>query len=182
MPSELGAYLAALAPLLPRRSLALDAGTGDGGLLEVLAPVYERVVGVDCEEAQLARAKERIAARGCDNVTLVEGELDSRRGARRRARGALTRCSRRASCTTRRGREVVAQLAALVRPAARSSSSTTRAHDDESMREQADAWLGFEPAELDASPRAAGLEEPRVARSPGAPSAATGRTSTCPGR
>ena len=44
LPAEMGAYLAALAPLLARRGLALDAGTGDGRLLEVLAPVYERVV------------------------------------------------------------------------------------------------------------------------------------------
>src|SRR5262245_24954043 len=39
-PAELSAYLAALAPLIPHRRLALDAGTDDGPLLEVLAPVF----------------------------------------------------------------------------------------------------------------------------------------------
>ena len=45
--TEAGAYLAALGGLLPRRSLAVDVGTGDGRLLEVLAPVYDAVIGVD---------------------------------------------------------------------------------------------------------------------------------------
>ena len=45
---ELDVYLSVLAPLLPRRALALDIGTGDGRLLHVLAPLFERVVAVDC--------------------------------------------------------------------------------------------------------------------------------------
>src|SRR5215471_250864 len=40
-PLELAAYLAALAPLFPNRRLAIDVGTGDGALLEVLAPIFE---------------------------------------------------------------------------------------------------------------------------------------------
>src|SRR6185369_6041531 len=48
-PVELGAYLSALAPLIPQRHLAVDAGTGDGGLLEVLARVFDRVVAFDRE-------------------------------------------------------------------------------------------------------------------------------------
>ncbi len=76
LPSELPAYLTALAPLLAHRQLAVDAGTGDGSLLDVLAPVFERVIGVDREEAQLDRARARLAARGYDNVTLHQGEYD----------------------------------------------------------------------------------------------------------
>src|SRR5262249_30100648 len=38
-PEELASYLAALAPLLPRRELAVDAGCGDGGMLDVLSPI-----------------------------------------------------------------------------------------------------------------------------------------------
>ena len=41
-------------------------------------------------------------------------------------------------------------------------------HDDESMRAQADVWLGFEPAELRGFARAAGLEDARVTKIPGA--------------
>src|SRR4029077_1392935 len=75
--SESGAYLRALAALLPWRGLAIDAGTGEGGLLDVLAPTFERVVAVDRSEVQLRRARERAAARGYDNVSFVEGELDA---------------------------------------------------------------------------------------------------------
>ena len=57
IPAEIGAYLAALAPLLPRRGVALDAGTGDGRLLEVLAPVYERVVARRPRPARSSRAR-----------------------------------------------------------------------------------------------------------------------------
>jgi len=172
-PSEAGAYLAALGQLMPRRALALDAGTGDGRLLDVLAPVFERVVGVDRAEAQLARARERVAARGFTNVTLVEGELDS--GELRRALGVSVErgapapgadvvfASRLLHHAPQPAR-VVAQLANLCASGGALVILDYARHDDESMRAQADAWLGFEPAELRRFARAAGLEEPRVIR------------------
>ncbi len=70
------AHLAALAPLLPNRHLALDIGTGDGLLLDVLAPLYQRVIAVDRSRAQLARVSERIAARGFHHVSLFAGSHD----------------------------------------------------------------------------------------------------------
>jgi len=73
----LGAYLAALAPLVPHRALAVDAGTGEGGLLEVLSPIFERVIAIDRSEAQLAMARARVKHRGLSNVTLLRGELDA---------------------------------------------------------------------------------------------------------
>src|SRR6185312_10791197 len=76
IPAETGAYLYALSALMESRSLAVDAGTGDGGLLEVLAPVYGRVVAVDRSDTQLARAHARATARGWENVDFVHGELD----------------------------------------------------------------------------------------------------------
>src|SRR5260221_2490611 len=85
-PPELAAYLAALAPLLARRGLALDAGTGDGRLLEAIAPVYERVVAVDRAGAPLAPARERIAGPGLSNVPPVGGGPPAPR--LRRAMGA----------------------------------------------------------------------------------------------
>jgi hypothetical protein len=39
-------------------------------------------------------------------------------------------------------------------------------HDDETMREQADTWLGFEAAELRRFARAASLQDARVASIP----------------
>ena len=61
---ELPAYLAAFGALLPRRALAVDAGTGDGALLDLLAPLFERVLAVDRSAAQLERAALRVKQRG----------------------------------------------------------------------------------------------------------------------
>ena len=55
LPSELPAYLTALAPLIPRRKLAVDAGTGAGVVLDVLAPIFEQVVAIDRERGLRAR-------------------------------------------------------------------------------------------------------------------------------
>ena len=168
VPPEMGAYLAALAPLLPRRGLALDAGTGDGRLLDVLAPVYERVVAVDRSDAQLARARERIAARGFANVTLVEGELDAKELRRALGSGADAVFASRVLHHAPQPGKVVTQLASLCAPGGALVVIDYAHHDDESMREQADAWLGFEPAELRRFARAAGLEDTRVTKIPSA--------------
>lgn len=167
VPAEMGAYLAALAPLLPRRGLALDAGTGEGRLLDVLAPVYERVVAVDRSGAQLARARERVAARGFANVTLVEGELDGKE--LRRALGASGADAVFASRVLHHAPQpgkVVTQLASLCAPGGALVVIDYAHHDDESMRDEADAWLGFEPAELRRFARAATLEDVRVTKIP----------------
>ena len=168
-PSELGAYLAALAPLLSSRALALDAGTGDGRLLDVLAPVYDRVVAVDRSGTQLARARERVAARGFDNVALIEAGLDAPE-----LRHALGKPGADAVFASRllhhapQPAKVVEQLGALCAPGGALVIIDYARHDDESMRAQADAWLGFEPAELRRFARAAGFEEARVTKIPGA--------------
>jgi ArsR family transcriptional regulator len=166
IPAELGAYLAALAPLLPRRGLALDAGTGEGRLLDVLAPVYERVVAVDRSGAQLARARERVSARGFANVTLIEGELDSRDLRRALGRGADAVLASRVLHHAPQPGKVVTQLASLCAAGGALVIIDYAHHDDESMRDQADAWLGFEPAELRRFARAASLEDVRVTKIP----------------
>ncbi len=175
-PSEAGAYLAALGQLMPRRGLALDAGTGDGRLLEVLAPIYERVVGVDRSHAQLARARERIAARGFENVVLVAGELSSaelRRALglpenreRPSAGGADVAFASRMLHHAPQPSKAVAELAALCAPGGALVVLDYARHDDESMRAEADAWLGFEAAELERFARAAGLDDARVTKIP----------------
>ncbi|HTQ46312.1 MAG TPA: metalloregulator ArsR/SmtB family transcription factor [Polyangiaceae bacterium] len=167
LPAEMGAYLAALAPLLPRRGLALDAGTGDGRLLDVLAPVYDRVVAFDRSEAQLARARERVASRGYENVTLVAGELDSKE--LRKAVGSAGADAVFASRVLHHAPQpsrAVAQLTALCAPGGALVVLDYAKHEDESMRDQADVWLGFDPAELRRFARAAGLEDARVTKIP----------------
>jgi DNA-binding transcriptional ArsR family regulator/precorrin-6B methylase 2 len=182
VPSEIAAYLAALAPLLPHRALALDAGTGDGRLLEVLAPIYERVVAIDRSEAQLGRARDRAAARGFSNVTFVQGELDApelrravdragakhvhRAGSPKAGVGADAVFASRLLHHAPRPARVVAQLASLCAAGGALVVLDYARHDDESMRDQADAWLGFESEELRRFARAASLEDVRVTSVP----------------
>ncbi len=166
LPAEMGAYLSALAPLLPSRTLALDAGTGDGRLLEVLAPLYERVVGLDRSEAQLALARERVGARGYDNVTLLRGDLDSKEVRKAVGAGADAVFASRVLHHAPQPAKSVAQLASLCAPGGALVVLDYARHDDESMREQADAWLGFEPAELRRFARSAGLDDVHVTRIP----------------
>lgn len=183
-PAEIGAYLAALAPLLPDRALALDAGTGDGSLLEVLAPIYERVVAIDRSDAQLARARERAATRGFSNVTFVQGELDGRELLRamravRATRAVPEAAARHAAAPgadavfasrvlhhAPQPERVVAQLASLCAPGGALVVLDYALHEDESMRAQADTWLGFEAAELRRFARAASLVDARVTTIP----------------
>ena len=162
-PPELAAYLAALAPLLPRRELAIDAGTGDGGLLDGLAPTFRKVVAIDRSEAQLARAKERIARRGYKNVTLLEADLTAsgleRAGAPREADvvfavRVLHHAPKPAAVVAALAKHTAAGGALIVLDYAR--------HDDEKMRDAADLWLGFEPSELKKFARAAGFHSCEV--------------------
>ena len=170
-PDELGAYLKVVAPLLPRRHLAVDVGTGEGRLLEVLAPLYNKVIAVDREPAQLARARRRAELRGFANVELMTGELHS---PELRARVAATGFAdavfaSRVLHHAPRPAETVAQLAALVCPGGAVVVLDYAAHDDESMREeQADLWLGFAPDELARFARDAGLTDVQVTPVPAA--------------
>jgi ArsR family transcriptional regulator len=165
-PAEFGAYLAALAPLLPRRSLAVDAGTGDGRLLDLLAPVYGHVVAVDRSEAQLARARERIQSRGYGNVALVRGDIDGRDVRKAVGAGADAVFAVRLLHHAPQPAKFIEQLASLCASGGSLVVVDYARHDDESMRDQADTWLGFEPAALRRFARAAALEDARVTKIP----------------
>lgn len=186
LPEELGAYVAVLAPLIPHRHLAIDAGTGDGALLEILAPVFDRVIGLDRSAVQLELAADRVRRRRFDNVELVCGELDGDE-----IQQAISRaCAHPPQPRTERGADVVVAarvlhhaavpqkamdaIAALARPADGERGGTVcvldyEAHDDETLRDrESDLWLGFEPAELRRMALAAGLDDIHVRRLPAA--------------
>lgn len=166
---ELAAWLPVIAPLLPGRALAIDVGTGEGTLLPLLSPLYERVIAVDRSPARLARCAARIATWGLPNVRLREGdvadpalveELESLAHA---GRAAPPEAARR-SIDERGGADLVI-MARVLQHAARPQDAIAAAtrllrrgghlaivdhlpHDDESMREHGVVWLGFEPAKL----------------------------------
>jgi len=161
-PVEMGAYLAAFSLLIPRRKLAVDAGTGDGGLLEVLAPVYERVIALDRSGAQLAEAQERVKARGFTNVTLLEGDFAGTEVKKAVGAGADAVFAARLLHHAPKPAAYVASLSRLLSPGGSLVVLDYAHHEDESMRDAADIWLGFEPSELKKFAQAAGLEWPQV--------------------
>lgn len=173
---EIPAYLSALSVLLPERELAVDVGTGNGALLDALSPLFRRVIAIDRSEAQLERARERAERRGYQNVRFLRGELDSEELAGAVGAGADVVVASRMLHHAVRPRAAVEQLAALLRPGGRLLVIDYERHADEAFRErEADVWNGFEPAELEAHARAAGLDQIRVSRLPhGLVSATTG--------
>jgi ArsR family transcriptional regulator len=162
----MGAYLSALGALLPRRALAVDAGTGDGGLLEVLSPIFERVIAIDRSEAQLAMARARVKHRGLANVTLMRGELDAPDVVRAAGGKADVVFAVRLLHHAPKPGAVVKKLAELVAEGGALVIIDYARHDDEQMRERADLWLGFSPEELRKLTRAAGLSGTHVAPLP----------------
>jgi DNA-binding transcriptional ArsR family regulator/protein-L-isoaspartate O-methyltransferase len=165
LPAELPAYLAALSWLLPQRDLAIEVGTGDGRLLEALAPMFSRVVALDREQAQLDRATERLAQRGHTNVELLCSDLSDTAallGLLGEARADVVFASR-VMHHAPRPRDAFRTLSELMRPGGALLVLDYAAHDDETMREhQADLWLGFSSDELVAYAEQAGLQQARV--------------------
>jgi SAM-dependent methyltransferase len=169
-PSELLAYLPILAALLPGRELAIDVGTGEGTLLPLLSPLYDRVIAIDRSASRLARCSARIAAWGLPNVRLREGDIEDSGLARdildaqrRAARvddvvGADLVVMARVLHHAARPQDSIAAAVRLLRPGAHLIVVDYLPHEDESLREQGDVWLGFEPTKLRGWLEAAALE------------------------
>lgn len=162
------AYVAALARLLPSRRLAVDAGTGDGALLDVLSPAFEEVVAVDRSETQLERARVRIARHGLANVRLLKAELGGEGLRAAVGEGADVVFASRILHHAPRPVDLLRQLAQLAAPEGAVLVIDYGRHDDESMRDEADLWLGFEPAELRRLAKDAGLTRAEVVKLPAA--------------
>lgn len=169
-PLEFGAYLAAISPLLPRRALAVDVGTGDGSLLEVLSPLFDVVVGIDRSEAQILLAEERVRRRELSNVELLMGEYDGPDVARTiRARGGadVVVAARVLHHAPKPARAMFA-LVDLAKPSGGSVCVIDyEAHDDQALCEQeADLWQGFEPETLKQLAESSGLSAITIRRLP----------------
>lgn len=158
-------YLAAIAPALARRGLAVDAGTGDGALLDLLSPLYAAVLAVDRSEVQLALARQRVEARGYANVTLLCAELEAEVVAARVGVGADLVVSARVLHHAPRPALTLGVLGRLARPGGHVVVIDYQRHDDERFGEQqADVWLGFDASELTALAVGAGLVKAEVRR------------------
>jgi len=148
--AELLGWLPVLAPLLPGRALAIDVGTGEGTLLPLLSPLYDRVIAVDRSPARLARCGARIATLGLPNVRLREGDVEDAGLAEEIGQrgGADLVVMARVLHHAARPQDAIAAAARLLRPGGHLVVVDYLPHDDESMREQGDVWLGFPPAKL----------------------------------
>jgi SAM-dependent methyltransferase len=157
--------LQCLAPLLPRHGLAVDVGTGDGALLPVLAPLYDRVIAVDRSAARLAQAAARLSSLAIPNVRLREGDTDSDELAREieQLGGADLVLLSRMLTYVATPRDVVAAAGRWLRPGAHLVIIDHVPHSDESLREAGHVWLGFEPATLQSFISWAGLSCLRAA-------------------
>ncbi len=157
---ELAAWLPILAPLLPGRALAVDVGTGEGTLLPLLSPLYERVIAVDLSAARLARCSARIAAWGLPNVRLLESHVEDAVLAQEIGQrgGADIVLMARVLHHAARPQDAITAAARLLRAGGHLLLVEYFPHDDEAMRDQGDVWLGFEPAKLRGLLEEAGLE------------------------
>jgi SAM-dependent methyltransferase len=163
-------FLPLLAGLLPGHHLAVDVGCGDGLLLPMLSPLYDRLIAVDRSAARLARAAARVAADGLPNVRLRQLEVDDTDLAQEiaKAGGAdLVTIVRVLQYIARPG-ELVATAARFLRSGGHLVVSDHVPHKDESLREQGHVWLGFEPEKLRAWLGDAGLTVVTTGSLPGA--------------
>lgn len=145
------AHLAALAPLLAGRALAVDVGTGEGLTLDVLAPLFARVIAVDRSRAQLARVAERVAARGFHHVSLFPGSYDDAALVQRvdSAGGADLVFAARTLHHASRPAQAVQAFARLLRRGGHLVVLDYLPHQRDALRTEAgDAWLGFDAQEL----------------------------------
>lgn len=145
------AHLAALAPLLSGRQLAVDVGTGDGLSLDLLVPLFDRVIAVDRSRAQLARVAQRVEARGFHHVSLFPGSYDDAALVQRvdAAGGADLVFAGRTLHHASRPAQAVASFARLLKRGGFLVVLDYLAHDDDTLRTGAgDVWLGFPDADV----------------------------------
>jgi ArsR family transcriptional regulator len=160
---DLSAYLCALGALLPKGGLGVDAGTGDGTALEMLAALFERVVAVDRSEKRLEGARHRAAVREYGNVEFVCGEVDGAELRRAVGAGADVVVAGRMLHHAPEPVRTLRALGALLAPGGRLLVVDYASHEDEAFREsEADVWMGFEPAQLTVFAEEAGLADARV--------------------
>ena len=168
--ASLLAWTPLLAPLLPGRALAIDIGTGEGALLPLLSPLYERVIAVDRSPSRLARCGARVSEWGLPNVRLREGSVDDASLAEevQTRGGADLVVMARMLVHASRPQDAIASAMRLLRAGGHLAIVDYLPHDDESLREQGHVWLGFEPAKLRGWLEAAKLAPLAVAPFPNA--------------
>ena len=157
---QLPAYAMALSMVDSARNVALDAGTGDGALLDLLAPTFRKVFAADRSASRLELAKERVARRGYDNVTFICADIEAdtiRQTVQPRVDAIFaSRMLHHASSP----RVTIAALSSLIAPDGQLCIIEYCSHEDEALRDQrADVWMGFTREQLASITCELGLKE-----------------------
>ena len=142
-------YALAISMVSSTRGGALDAGTGDGTLLDFLAPTYERVIAVDRSEVRTSFARQRMVTRGYSNVTVLCADVESADiGTTFEAKVDALYAVRMLHHTSN-PRTTLAAFCQLLSRGGQVCIVNYMCHEDERMRGQrADVWMGFNEREL----------------------------------
>lgn len=142
-------YAMALSMMVPHEGIALDAGTGDGSLLDLLAPSYHQVIAVDRSKARIESAKQRVERRCYSRVHLQCADIESDT-LRESASGRVSALfASRVLHHTSSPKLMLAAFSRLLTPGGRLCIIDYLSHDDGKMREQRDdVWMGFSKADL----------------------------------
>jgi DNA-binding transcriptional ArsR family regulator len=146
---ELPAYAMALSMVTSGRGIAIDVGTGNGALLDLLAPTYERVVAADRSSSRIEHAKERAANRGYANVQFVCADIEHDTAFNSISSGADALFASRMLHHASSPRASMAAMSRLIAPNGQICIVDYCCHCDEEMRDQrADVWMGFTEDQL----------------------------------
>ncbi len=164
--AEVEAALVDLAGELPVRDL-VDVGTGTGRVLEVLAPLVDRGLGVDSSREMLALARARLEEAGIKNCYVRQGDMyqlplppDS----------ADLVTIHQVLHYSERPAAAVAEAARVLRPGGRLAVVDFAPHELEYLREEhSHRRLGFADGEVEGWLRAAGLKPAETRHLPGEP-------------
>ncbi len=152
----------ALLALLPQAAEdLLDIGTGTGRMLELLAPRFERALGIDQSREMLAVARAGIERAGLRNVTVRLGDMYQLPvGSGSMDAVVIHQVLHYAE----QPGDAVAEAARVLKPGGVLVIADFAPHGEDSLRrDHAHRWLGFADAEIARWCRAAGLmPEPPV--------------------
>ena len=156
-----GLHALALGGLLPGDLDLVDAGTGTGALLPVLAPAARRLFGIDHSPEMLSEARRLLSPELAGQVVLVRADLAALPFADSSVDGV---CSVFALHHAPRPAAVISEFARVVRPGGRVVVGDLAQHGEEWMRDElAHLWLGFPTDRIRDWFSAAGIEAIQIA-------------------
>lgn len=150
----------ALTRLVPSGLRVVDVGTGTGVFALELAEAGLEVIAIDHSPAMLEAARSKIDELGIGSIELRVGDASELPLEDREVDAAFAHMVLQYLASPA---DAIAEMARVTAPGGRVVVIDFVRHDREWMREELGVqWLGFPPEEIEASLRAAGLEDARI--------------------